>query len=301
MFKYKCDLCDYQTNRKFNLNIHKNRVKSCDSETNLVETIIDNKVSCKTCLKVFSNKSCAIKHEKNCKGVNTLRCNICHKCFINKKALGRHLQNVICVNDNQNTNIVNIQGKQMTISELVGELNKLKSDNSSAGINISNDNSVITNTNTMHDNSQITTNTNNGIIMNHYLKPNIDFMNDMEYVHNLLTKSKYRTNKVIMKCVRDTYNSDDRPENKSIKINLKSGFAEVNIGKRKINVPNDDACYDVLFNMSKDIKKVVEDYSYTYNMSGSKVDDIIDQIEDVECDNVDTNKLYGSYVKAGLI
>jgi hypothetical protein len=104
-----------------------------------------------------------------------------------------------------------------------------------------------------------------------------------------------------MKCVRDTYNSDDRPENKSIKINLKSGFAEVNMGKKTITVPNDDACYDVIYNLSKDLKKVMEDYSYEYNMSGSKVDDLIDAIEDVECNNVNTNKLYGSYVKAGLI
>jgi hypothetical protein len=104
-----------------------------------------------------------------------------------------------------------------------------------------------------------------------------------------------------MECVRDIYNSDCRPENKSIKINLKSGFAEVNIGDKTITVPNDDACYDVIFNMSKDIKKIVEEYSYQYKMSGSKVDDVIDQIEDVECDNVDTKKLYGSYVKAGLM
>jgi hypothetical protein len=45
----------------------------------------------------------------------------------------------------------------------------------------------------------------------------------------------------------------------------------------------------------------MEDYSYEYKMAGSKVDDLIEAIEDVECNNVNTNKLYCSYVKAGLI
>jgi hypothetical protein len=199
------------------------------------------------------------------------------------------MKNVVC---EQNT----IEEKGMLIAmskeELLHEIQKIKNNETAAGISICNDN--------RSGNIDNSTNTTN-LLINHYLKPNIDFMNDMEYVHDLLKKSLYQTNKVIMKCVRDTYNSDDRPENKSIKINLKSGFAEVNMGKKTITVPNDDACYDVIYNLSKDLKKVMEDYSYEYNMSGSKVDDLIDAIEDVECNNVNTNKLYGSYVKAGLI
>jgi hypothetical protein len=185
--------------------------------------------------------------------------------------------------------------KCMSRVQLRDEIIMLRNKETNNGINITNTNNNSTN------NTNNTNNINNGIIMNHYLKPNIEFMSNLTYVHELLKKSKYKTNKVIMKCVRDTYNSDVRPENRSIKINLKSGFAEVNMGDRTITVPNDDACYDILYNLSKDIKKAVEDYSYAYNMEGSNVDNVIDEMEDVECDNVDTNKLYGSYVKAGLL
>jgi hypothetical protein len=190
----------------------------------------------------------------------------------------------------EDNNKVDSEEENMTRVQLLEEIKKLKMKDANCGINIMNDNSM----NNIN-------NTNNAIILNHYLKPNLDFLNNMGYVHELLKKSLYQTNKVIMKCVRDTYNSEDRPENKSIKINLKSGFAEVNMGDRTITVPNDDACYDVIYNLSKDLKKVMEDYSYEYNMSGSKVDDLIEAIEDVECNNVNTNKLYGSYVKAGLL
>jgi DNA-directed RNA polymerase subunit RPC12/RpoP len=242
---------------------------------------------CYKCEKIFSFKSSLKRHEVICKAdEETYKCLSCSKIFSNRKTMNKHKKYIKCESTVK-------ESKYMTRHELLDEIEKLKTKESSAGINILNDNS--------RNNIDNSTNTNNGIILNHYLKPNLDFMSNMDYVHDLLKKSKYKTNKVIMKCVRDTYNSVERPENKSIKINLKSGFAEVNIGERTISVPNDDACYDIIYNMSKDIKRFVEDYSYEYNMTGSKVDDVIDQMEDVECDNVDTSKLYGSYVKAGLM
>jgi hypothetical protein len=218
------------------------------------------------------------------------------KFFLTKKTITYHLKNIKCKaveniesEDNEMDSIL----KCMSRLELHEEIIMLRNKETNNGINITN-------------NTNNTKNINNGTIVNHYLKPNIDFMSCMKYWDVLLKNSKFQTNKVIMKCVRDTYNSDVRPENRSIKINLKSGFAEVyiagDLGRGKtITVPNDDACYDILYNLSKDIKKAVEDYSYEYNMSGSKVDDVIEEIEDVECDNVNTSKLYGSYVKAGLL
>jgi uncharacterized ubiquitin-like protein YukD len=265
---YECERCGYTTKRKWTFTFHTNRKKQCVINIKSKEPVLKlNEIvifTCDKCQKNFETHKNIKRHLINCKG----------SCVVVKKTNTDELKN-------------------MSKSELLEEIEKLRAKEVKSGdiINI--------NTNTTNDNSQILTN--NGIIMNHYLKPNIDFMRNMEYVHDLLRKSLYQTNKVIMKCVRDTYNSEDRPENRSIKINLKSGFAEVNMGDKTITVPNDDACYDVIYNLSKDLKKAMEDYSYEYKMAGSKVDDLIEAIEDVECNNVNTNKLYCSYVKAGLI
>jgi hypothetical protein len=243
-----------------------------------------------------------------CVGKPNLECATCKKIFKNAAAKRQHLRKVNCkafvykeldIEDDDDSEIEADDdfSKCMSRVELRDEIIKLRSKETNGGININTNHT--NNNNTNHINNGTIMNT--GITMNHYLKPNIDFLNNKEYMHNLLKKSKYRTNKVIMSAVRDTYNSDERPENRSIKINLKSGFAEVNMGKKTITVPNDDACYDVISNLSKDLKRVIEDYSYEYNMSGSKVDDVIDEMEDVECDNVDSRRLYGSYVKAGLM
>jgi uncharacterized C2H2 Zn-finger protein len=256
-------------------------------------------INCSKCSKIFTSKKNIKRHEKTCNGCHVLQCPTCLKRFNHASSKSKHIKNVQCiapVSINNESSINNEDSCNMSRKQILDELAELKNE-----IKLKSKEHNGNNININNNINNSVTNTNNGVIVNHYLKPNIDFLNNMEYVHVLLKKSLYQTNKVIMECVRDTYNSEDRPENRSIKINLKSGFAEVNIGDKTVTVPNDDACYDVIFNMSKDIKKVVEDYSYEYRMAGSKVDDVIEQMEDVECNNVDTNKLYGAYVKAGLI
>ena len=81
---HKCDLCNYSTNRKYDLKRHQNAIHNlrvpAKSEKNLPETnvmpkktnvmpkktnVMPNENMCKKCNKVYKIKKSLIKHEEN--------------------------------------------------------------------------------------------------------------------------------------------------------------------------------------------------------------------------------------------
>ena len=76
--KHVCDLCDFRTNTKFNLDRHSEKCK-----------ILDPSHSCNLCNKTFSTKKNLTRHTKlhnrsnNDKPISDVSCVVCKKTFVN--------------------------------------------------------------------------------------------------------------------------------------------------------------------------------------------------------------------------
>ena len=124
--KFKCLVCGYESNRKYNLKVHTDNKSACEKrlrknadkkvnpndkkvnpgdkkvnpEVNPGDKKVnpDNKIqnSCKNCNQIFSHKSYLMKHEKNCSGLSSLQCPTCKKTFASKQSKYKHIKNVKC-------------------------------------------------------------------------------------------------------------------------------------------------------------------------------------------------------------
>ena len=118
--KFKCLVCGYESNRKYNLKVHTDNKSACEKrlrknadkkvnpndkkvnpgdkkvnpEVNPGDKKVnpDNKIqnSCKNCNQIFSHKSYLMKHEKNCSGLSSLQCPTCKKTFASKQSKYKH-------------------------------------------------------------------------------------------------------------------------------------------------------------------------------------------------------------------
>lgn len=117
---YRCEKCDYQTDRLLNFKRHEQRKSPCyikitDSVDTLVHqerTINDglenvgeaseqgdvyiNKIKCSKCNKNFQSLYSKDKHELNCDGLDKRQCKICLKVFASKYGKYEHKKYVKC-------------------------------------------------------------------------------------------------------------------------------------------------------------------------------------------------------------
>ena len=128
-----CETCGYNTNRKYNLELHKRSPNACEKRlkrhhdknteknvnlsgknvnpaeknVNPIEKNVNpaeknvnpnNKLlnECKYCNQIFSTKSYLMKHEKKCNGLNSLQCPTCKKTFLSREGKYKHMKNVKC-------------------------------------------------------------------------------------------------------------------------------------------------------------------------------------------------------------
>ena len=145
--KYKCSLCNYDSNKKYNLDRHIKMVHKIinneneeeagnvsieagnisifspkvDSEAGKIsieagKVSIDNK--CPKCNKIFTRKTNLNKHIPLCKNIsNILECSNCHRKFSHQSSLSRHkkdcIKNILTKDTNETKNdnktIVNVQ------------------------------------------------------------------------------------------------------------------------------------------------------------------------------------------------
>jgi hypothetical protein len=81
---YKCDHCEYTSNRKYYVTLHKN-IKHNDSTNYLYK--------CDKCDKKLSSKQYLIKHQESCKGyINSSKCQKCNKVFSCTSSKCRHFK-----------------------------------------------------------------------------------------------------------------------------------------------------------------------------------------------------------------
>ena len=106
--RHKCDLCNYSTNRKYDLKRHQNAIHNLRvpaksdflmPETNVMPkktNVMPNENMCKKCNKVYKIKKSLIKHEENCKGVDELTCPRCMISFSSRQAKANHIKRNTC-------------------------------------------------------------------------------------------------------------------------------------------------------------------------------------------------------------
>ena len=123
---FTCELCGYKSNRKYNLQLHKNNKTACNKRIKKLqcETIPQNvgdfpqnvggppqnvgdfpqnvgdllnlRFNCSFCNKSFKTKWNLERHSKNCNGVNHLQCQTCKKIFSSRFTKYEHVKNVNC-------------------------------------------------------------------------------------------------------------------------------------------------------------------------------------------------------------
>jgi len=107
---FRCSLCDYNTNKKFNLNRHINKKHEQDKNEEIIKI-------CSKCGKELSTKTTLKNHLNICKGIlNPLECHICHKIFNNRSSKCYHLKKCCFSHiNNENYSSSNVEIKPITI------------------------------------------------------------------------------------------------------------------------------------------------------------------------------------------
>ena len=115
---YKCHLCNYVSNRKYNLNRHhiskhnnikredfelvenekkvspnEKKVSPCEKKVSPCENI-DN--ICIKCNKFYKTKKSLLEHEKKCKGIDELTCPTCMISFKSRYSKSKHIKRNNC-------------------------------------------------------------------------------------------------------------------------------------------------------------------------------------------------------------
>ena len=133
---FLCETCGYNTNRKYNLELHKRSPNACEkrqkrdgkkssganvsrnganvslsggnvspnganvspngANVSLNEINIIKNNYCKKCCKQFKRKIDFTNHHNKCDGINPLQCSTCKLCFSTRQAKFKHVKNVKC-------------------------------------------------------------------------------------------------------------------------------------------------------------------------------------------------------------
>ena len=256
---YICEICGYETKRKWSFDYHNNRVNKCKpkSESHIDRNIDRNsEVSeisalkgeeCKLCIEVdvpntcikcqkrLSSKSALTKHSKNCKGVKTIHCPICLKIFASKESKYQHKKNVKCkppidVPETVQEENERLKKEAKLMSEEIETL-KLR---------------PTTINNTTNNNTDNSTNI-NVIQYNNYDKPYTD------HITNTVMKGIFETSQrdpalILNETVRRIYKNDKHPENNVIKMGEKTALSKVFKDGKEIWLPMDGVIQTVLSN-----------------------------------------------------
>ena len=113
--RHKCDICNYSTNRKYDLKRHQNAIHNLRvpaksdflmPETNVMpkkinvmpnkKNVMPNENMCKKCNKIYKIKKYLIEHEEKCKGVDELTCPRCMISFSNRHNKSNHIKRNTC-------------------------------------------------------------------------------------------------------------------------------------------------------------------------------------------------------------
>ena len=196
--KYKCNHCEYITNRTNNLKRHHNTVHKLLNEKMLNEAnnihleknnihsedINNNKANdnyiCKKCNKSYKTKKSFINHDEKCIGLSILTCPKCMKTFSHVNNKNKHIKKNNCT------------------AKSIIHYNKENNNNNIVINNIVNNNNIVIN---------------NNIIINNYGSERIDYIT-FEDIMNILLKGG---NNIVPRYIEFKHFNDNFPENKNIK------------------------------------------------------------------------------------
>ena len=181
--KYKCNHCEYITNRTNNLKRHHNTVHKLLNENekmlNENEKMLNDNYICKKCNKSYKTKKSFINHDEKCNGLSILTCPKCMITFSSRFCKSSHMKRNNCT------------------AKSIIHYNKENNNNIVINNIVNNNNIVI----------------NNNIIINNYGSERIDYIT-FEDIMNILLKGG---NNIVPRYIEFKHFNDNFPENKNIK------------------------------------------------------------------------------------
>lgn len=197
---YKCEYCDYISNRMYNIERHHiNKHKTLDLN---IETIAEGTTEkirtnvteeetykCQKCCKIYKTRKYLLNHEKTCIGITTLTCQKCMTIFSSRFSKAVHIKRDKC--------------KAKSIITLANDYTKHEQDNKISIIG-DNNNVVIYN-----------------IIINNYGNERKDYITFDEMIKILNSKNV----NIIPKYIKLKHFNKEFPENHNIKYEKSRGCA----------------------------------------------------------------------------
>jgi uncharacterized C2H2 Zn-finger protein len=198
--KYKCNHCDYITNRTNNLKRHQNTVHKLLNEKllnekmlnetekmlnenekmlNENEKMLNDNYICKKCNKSYKTKKSFINHDEKCNGLSILTCPKCMITFSSRFCKSSHMKRNNCT------------------AKSIIHYNK------------ENNNNIVINNNIINNNIV----NNNNIVINNYGSERKDYIT-FEDIMNILLKGG---NSIVPRYIELKHFNDNFPENKNIK------------------------------------------------------------------------------------
>jgi hypothetical protein len=232
---YNCIYCNYNSNRKYNLNIHEinkhskeilNEKNDKNIECNfsdLGNINIENK--CEKCYKILSTKYTLIKHMEKCNGFDKLTCCKCMKSFSSHQSKSNHMKRDNC------------KAKSLVYA-------KINNINNISNITNNIDNSIVNNT------------INNTYIINNYGNERLDYLSN-EDMYKILTNINsiplYIEKKHFNKDFPENHNIMYDDKSKRCKIKENNKWKTINLSLMSIKLINDNSnSLLVYFNKNKE-------------------------------------------------
>ena len=238
--QFNCDKCDYQTTRKYNLDLHYKRLTPCNLTKQKKNTSTDVKIECiidpskimddpsfqcSKCNKLFTRKDNIKKHEKKCDGYDKKQCKICLRMFVTAQGKHEHIKYVKC---------------------------KPPASSSSSTTN---------NINNIHNDNRVTNNIQNIIIRLEFGKENIEkLLEELDY-DKVMKKIVVKGNVGYVDAFDKIYFNSDHPENQTIKkVRKKENLVDIYKGNGIWEKQFTDVAFGIL---NKNIEKYHSNYFQT--------------------------------------
>jgi len=257
---FNCDNCDYQTTRKYNLDLHYKRLTPCnltkqkkntsndvkivpninpiDVRANPVDVNADpvdvnadpvdvnaqNSIQCSKCNKVFTRKDHMKVHEKKCDGYDKKQCKICLRMFVTRQGKHEHIKYVKCKPPASTSSTIN-------------------------------------NINNIHNDNRVTNNIQNIIIRLEFGKENIEkLLEELDY-DKVMKKIVVKGNVGYVDAFDKIYFNSDHPENQTIKkVRKKENLVDIYKGNGIWEKQFTDVAFGIL---NKNIEKYHRNYFQT--------------------------------------
>jgi len=220
---FRCELCDFTSNRKYNLNRHAITQHLFKDEDDLS---VETDYACSKCPKIFTTMRWLKHHELKCKGVDVCTCEFCQTIFSTRFSKYRHYKT--CKKKKENdTNALVVKEPSCSIAN-------------ATTIETQNNTSIETHNNTSIETQNNIQTQNNNVNIIVFNPDDMKFLTDhidIEKITKMIAQDTRRPEeRQEPRAIISSYSRDllGRPENKCIqKKNLRANYAKVHLGKNK--------------------------------------------------------------------